>query len=148
MNDQEQQGQQSNDGGKIQKNFDKAMLSLQAMLGGDKSVFQKNKVPSNGFDDFIEELIAERQEEAKKAFKKEATEVFDDVIAFNVFEKQKKQELDAAINAKKKELTKKINTLTSKIEGIHNMVAEYKQTLTQTDSEETPEEGGENNQEQ
>src|SRR5690606_5747343 len=125
QNEQETVSQENqNDNSKTEKQFKSAMNKLTAMLKGDKTVYSA-KIPNSELAGIIDEMTKKRKEKAREEFSEEASKIIDEVIAHEKFVKQKQQEFNKAVSDRKNELTKKINSLTSKLENIAEIEKQY-----------------------
>lgn len=130
---------QQQDDSKELKSFESNIKKLTALLGSDKPLKGKTKLPKDEVAGLVTELFKEDRE-AKQATVK--TKIKDLVLAkinMDKLVKQKQQELNSVIKEQHKAFNKAANELFNEIEGISELEKQYYDSLksaTETTSEE------------
>jgi hypothetical protein len=93
------------------------------------------KVDLNETASIIEELLADKKEEAKKQFKERASKLIQSKVEFDAFVKAKEKEILDAITAKKKEFNKQIQETFAFLENVDKLRDEYISSLKESEPE-------------
>jgi hypothetical protein len=135
MNEQEQQEQQlGGEAAKVDKLFKENMGRLLGVFKGNEA-FNKAKITNSETANIIEELLAEKKEEAKKQFKERASKLIQSKVEFDAFVKAKEKEILDAITAKKKEFNKQIQETFAFLENVDKLRDEYISSLKESEPE-------------
>lgn len=134
MNEQEQEQQLGGEAAKVDKLFKENMGRLLGVFRGGEA-FTKPKITNSETASIIEELLAERKEEAKQQFKERASKLIQSKVEFDAFVKAKEKEILDAITAKKKEFNKQIQETFAFLENVDKLREEYISSLKESEPE-------------
>jgi len=128
MADQEQDQQNQNEGGKVEKKFQTALKKLTAILSGE-AAYKPAKLVGLEVITAVQELAKEEKEAKAKEFKEKAKALIQKKRDFDSFVKKQKQELEKKIQEEQKKFTEDAEKLFQLVEDIANIEKSYYETL-------------------
>jgi hypothetical protein len=140
----DQQQNQQNENGKVDKKFEQNMAKMMSMLSGNYSAF-KTKIPNDKMGEVVSKLLEKRSAAAIEKFMEEASQLLDDKVAFDRFVSQQEKALKEAVTNKKKELNKKFEAVFGLIDNVDKLHGDYMRSLKEltTGEDDTQEESQE-----
>lgn len=132
MSNQNEQQNNQNDSGKVEKKYKNNVLSLSAIFNsetGKNFLAGKDKIPGSEVSSLVEELLGEELKSKREALKTElATLVKTKVDSDRAIAAEEKK-LQQFKENKMKEFNTKAETIFKKVEGLDELRREYAQTL-------------------
>jgi len=125
--DTQNQNQNGGDNNKVAKAYEKNMLKVQALLGGDVKLPTKAK--KGDMSSIVAELFKEETEATNLAVKNGLKELVKTHVTAGKAINAKKQELAQLELQKKKEFNEAAVKLFNQIEGVDSLLAEYQRSL-------------------
>lgn len=123
---------------KAQKNFEKALLTFTAILGGS-AAFESLKLENPALQTAVEELAKEEKEALVSEFKTKAKKLIQAKRDFDSFVNKQRKELEKKIQEEQEKFTKEANDLFKIIDSIGTIEKSYLETLKATDESKTVE---------
>jgi len=123
---------QQQDDSKELKSFESNIKKLTALLGSDKPLKGKTKLPKDEVAGLVTELFKEDREAKQASVKTKIKELVLAKINMDKAFKQKQQEIDSLRKEKYKEFNKAANDLFNEIEGISELEKQYYDSLKST----------------
>jgi hypothetical protein len=127
QNNQQQGG--GKEGQKIRKNFANLVSNLMTILGAkdEKSITKKVKVKSDGFNNLMQNLFKEEQEQKEKEFVTELKDLIKKKAEYDRWVVEETNKFNKAQEAKMKEFSDKAQKLFNDVENWGGVLASYGQ---------------------
>lgn len=129
------QGQNQQDSGKIERNYNAAMSKLTAVLGGKTNLLPQKKLAKDTTLALVETLLKERKEKLAETIKAQLSDLLDKHVALTKAFKEEERKLAKLKEDKQKEFTEATDKVLQQIDGIQELEASYLQALNQANSE-------------
>lgn len=127
---QQQQGE-NNDSSKVINAYNANLKKLTAIVGGEKNIKSKIKVPKDEVGDLISELFKEETTAAKEKLKADVKNLIKAKVTFDRAIQEEEQKLKKLKEEKMKEFNKASQDVFAQIEGLGELEKSYYDSLTE-----------------
>ena len=134
------QNEQQGGNEKVEKNYQRNLKKLVAILGGEQNLTPERSVKSDALAGVVETLLKEKREKVIAEVKQGLETLLEKHVNFQKELKAKKQELKQLEINKKKEFSEAANKVFSKISDIDELANQYKESLGSVAEEDEQEE--------
>lgn len=121
---------------KAQRNFEKALLTFTAILGG-AAAFESLKLENPSLQAAVEELAKEEKDALVSEFKTKAKKLIQAKRDFDSFVNKQRKELEKKVQDEQEKFTKEANDLFRIIDNIGSIEKSYLETLKAAEESKT-----------
>lgn len=125
----ENQQNQKEDSGKIEKNYQNVFQKLVAIVGGEQNLRPTKRVKRDVLSKVVEGLLKDQREKAEADIKDGLSKLLDKHVQLQKAIAEKEKEFNKLKEDKKKEFTQEANNLFGKLADLDQLEADYKTAL-------------------